>query len=171
MGGEGDNRGWDDWNASPMPMDMSLSRLQEVVMDRETWRAVVCGVAKSQRNWMKVNPWNVQWIVFIKQLGLWAWSPGISIKHYNLASKLVFRVVMILSIRKIGGTGFYLKYLRWCDLDFPGGPVGKDFTFQWKECRLDSLVGELKMSCALQPKSQNIKQKQYCNKFSRDFKK
>ena len=29
-------------------MDLSLSELQEMVMDREAWRAVIHGVAKSQ---------------------------------------------------------------------------------------------------------------------------
>ena len=39
-------------------MDMSLSELQKLVMDREAWRAAIHGVAKSQtqlRDWTELN--------------------------------------------------------------------------------------------------------------------
>ena len=65
-GGEGDDRGWDSWMASPTQLTSSLSKIWGLVMDREAWHAAVHGVAKSWTrlsNWTELN-WNFSiWMI------------------------------------------------------------------------------------------------------------
>ena len=74
--GEGDDRGWDDWMASPTRWTWNLSKLQELVMDRET---LVCCSPWShkesdmteQLNWTELN-WDDAWKEYgyeVEQLG------------------------------------------------------------------------------------------------------
>ena len=62
---EGKRRGWQRlrWlDGTSDAVDMSLSKLQEIVKDREAWRAAVHGVTKSQM-WLSNFHFSVLWEV------------------------------------------------------------------------------------------------------------
>ena len=74
-------------------MNMSLSRLQELVIDREAWCAAIHGVAKSQTrlrdwtelNWTEVRKTNAIWY----HLYVWIWIQNMTkIVIYLIRQKL-----------------------------------------------------------------------------------
>ena len=81
-------------------MDMSLSKLQELVMDREAWRVVIYGFAKS---WTWPSDWTeLNWMCLAKGENQSSWlksnvSPTVSIKFpgysFSLGGLTVYKYV------------------------------------------------------------------------------
>jgi len=64
-------------------MDMSLSELQELVMDREAWRAAVHGVTKS---WTRLSDWTeLNWTESSSQKGF---PGGLVVKNHASAGDI-----------------------------------------------------------------------------------
>ena len=80
-------------------MDMSLSRLWEMVKDRETWHATVCGVTKSQtclRDWTAAIYIHICIAVITRY-----WSLEYSNTDYCLKSwKICFQYIQIQKVYK-----------------------------------------------------------------------
>ena len=76
-GGEGDDRGWDGWMASPTRWTLSLSKLQELVKDREAWCAAFHGVSKN-RTWLSNETDNTYTTVKSRKLNFWNLAQRVS---------------------------------------------------------------------------------------------
>ena len=101
-------RGWQRmrWSDSiTNSMDMSFSKLQEIVKDREAWCAAVHGVT---RNWTRLSDWTIppkSWPIYDPRWLETHWSPRGCAGSPGLKATREMRVLHILAHLVVGSWG------------------------------------------------------------------